>query len=301
MSVHNQDKPVGAVTKTILVFYPQMEKVIEFYENSSSLYSGEKIIPWDEYRQTDLSGERVVILGRHSNFHHLDISHIRILREKRVIPEPEYTTVVVFDWHEDLDNEPGRTELTSGSWAYLGLEQNLYSNLYIVGTGPRGIDEMNPWQCEGEIRPPTGEILKKMNRVFLFPAASSFSRLKFFPEYEQFIANNESVAEYFLVKDGGFVEIRFKSMSEVAYQNRKEVVVVSIDLDVLKRSVIRTVCPQGIMESGELIAHLRKVKRSGPINAILVCGLTEEKESQDAQSLNTLAEILSEARTLLSA
>jgi len=276
-----------------------MEKVIEFYRKSSSLYSGEKIIPWDEFLQADLSGESVAILGRHSNFHHLDLSHIRILRQKGVIPEPENSTVVIFDWHADLDNEPEGTELTAGSWAYLGLEQNLYANLYIVGTNPRGIDEINPWQCGEEICPPEGEILKKMDRIFLYPAASSYSRLKFFPEYEQFIARNESVAEYFLLKGDGFVEVRFKSMQEVGYQNRKEAVVVSIDLDVLRRSVISTVCPQGIMETDQLISHLRKVKESGPINALLVCGLTEEKESQDEQSLYTLTKILSEARTLL--
>lgn len=289
------------MAKIVLVFYPQMEKVVEFYVESSPLYSGEKIMPWDEFRQSDLSGERVVILGRHSNFHHLDLSHIKILRQKGVIPGPENTTVVVFDWHEDLDNHPGRTELTSGSWAYMGLEENLYANLYIVGTGPRGMDEINPWHSDGEIRPPTGEILKKMDRVFLFPAASGFSRLKFFPEYEKFIAKNESVAEYFLVKEGGFVEVRFKDMKEVAYGNRKEAVVISIDLDVLKKSEIKTVCPQGIMETDELIAHLRKVQKSGPINALLICGLTEQKELQDEQSLHTLAKILSEAHTLLNA
>lgn len=288
------------MAKIVLVFYPQMEKVVEFYVESSPLYSGEKIMPWDEFPQSDLWGEGVVIIGRHSNFHHLDLSHIKILRQKGIIPEPENTTVVVFDWHEDLDNDPGRTELTSGSWAYLGLEQNLYANLYIVGTGPRGMDEVSPWQSEEEIHPPAGEILKKMDRVFLFPAVSGFSRLKFFPEYEHFLADNESVAEYFLVKEGGFVEVRFKSMSEVAYQKRKEAALVSIDLDVLKRSLITTACPQGVMETGELIAHLRKVKRSGPINAVLICGLSEQKESQDVQSLNTLAAILSEASTLLS-
>lgn len=285
--------------KTILAFYPQMEKVIEFYMKSSPLYSGEEVIPWEKFQQSGLSKEKVIILGRHGNFHQFDFSHIKVLREKEVIPKPENTTVILFDWHEDLDNAPKGTELTSASWAYLGLEENLYSNLYIIGTDPRGIDELNPWQYEEEIRPPKGEILRKMNRIFLFPAASSFSRLKFFSECEHFISNNESVAEYFVVKEGGFVEVRFRSMKEVDYENRKEAVVVSIDLDVLKRSTLRTICPQGIMEDNELISHLRKVRESGPINAILICGLTEEKGSQDEWSLYSLSEILSEANALL--
>jgi len=290
--------------RAILVFYPQMEKVIEFYLKSSQLYSGERILPWGEFQQADLadlSEQNVIILGRHGNFHHLALSHIGILREKEVIPDAEDTTVVLFDWHPDLDNDPPRgTPLTSASWAYLGLHQNLYSNLYIVGINPSEgyTNEMNPWKYEEELRPPKGEILRKMDRIYLYPAASSFSCLKFLPEYEHHLLGNDCVAEHFVVREGGFVQVRFKGMEEVDYRNRREAVVVSIDLDVLKRSLLRAVCPQGIMEVDELIDHLRKVRESGPINAILICGLTEEGELQDDRSLSTLSKILSAANSL---
>ncbi len=287
--------------RAILVFYPQMEKVIEFYLKSSQLYSGERIVPWGEFQQADLSEERVIILGRHGNFHHLDLSHIRILRERGLIPEVEDTTVVLFDWHPDLDNDPPRgTPLTSASWAYLGLHQNLYSNLFIVGINPSEgyTNEMNPWKYEEKLRPPRGEILRKIDRIFLYPAASSFFCLKFLPEYEHYLSSNDSVAEYFVVREGGFVQVRFKGMEEVDYRNRKGAIVVSIDLDVLKRSLLRAICPQGIMEVDELIDHLRKVRESGPMNAILICGLTEERELQDDRSLYTLSRILSAANSL---
>lgn len=292
--------------ETILVFYPQMEKVVEFYLNSSPLYSGEAAVPWSKFQQSHLSGEKVTILGRHGNYHQLDLPHIRVLREKGVIPEAEDTTVVLFDWHPDLDNNPLEgTPLTSASWAYLGLEENLYSNLYIIGADPSGGysggygDEMNPWKYEEELRPPTGEILRKMNRIFLYPAASSFSCLKFLPEYEHYLSDNDSVAEYFAVKEGGFVVVRFKGMKDVDYRRRRKAVVISVDLDVLKQSILKTVCPQGIMGVEELIEHFRKVRESGPIHAALFCGLTEDTESQDDWSLYALSRILSEASALL--
>ncbi len=283
----------------ILTYYPQMEKAIEFYVESTPLYSGEEIMPWGRFRQSDSLGEKVVILGRQGNLHQFDFSHLQILKDRGVIPAPEDTTLVLFDWHEDLDNFPETTPLTSASWAYLGLEQGLYSNLYVIGTDPRGVNEINPWTYEEELRPPVGEILRKMDRIAMFPAAPSFSFLKLIPACEGFLADNESVDAYFVVERGGFVAVRFKGMDEVEYLNRKRSVVVSIDLDVLKRSWVRAVCPQGVMDVDQLVAHLRKVGESGPMDAVFICGLTEDPEGQDDYSLYNLSRILSEAQALL--
>ena len=91
----------------------------------------------------------------------------------------------------------------------------------------------------------------------------------------------------------------FRVFASLTVILRRKAVVVSIDSDVLKKSILRAVCPQGVMEVDELINHLRKVRENGPINAILICGLTEEKESQDDWSLYALSRILAEANALL--
>lgn len=281
----------------ILTYYPPMEKAIRFYMDSTPLYAGEQVLPWSQFRQT-ASSEKVVILGRHGNLHQYDFFHIQILREKGLLPAPEETTLVLFDWHEDLDNFED-TPLTSASWAYLGLERRLYANLYLVGTDPRGFTEVNFWQYEEELRPPAGEILRKMDRIAIFPAAPGFSFLKLVPGHEGVLADNESVDAYFVVPAGGFVAVRFKGMAEVSYPRRRRSVVVSIDLDVLKASCLPAVCPQGVMEVDQLLAHLERLGQSGPVDAVLICGLTEEPERQDAHALYNLSRILAAARALL--
>lgn len=281
-----------------LAFYPQMKKSLDYY-TKSPFYCRERILTIEEFQQDPCLEGGVVILGRTGNFHHYDLHHIKMLRGKNKIPHAENTTLVLFDWHEDLDHDPKGTDLTPASWAYLGLEQNLYSNLYVVGTNPRGFNEMNPYQYEEEIRPTTEELLKRLDRICLFPIAESFCCLKFFPEYEHFLANNESVVEYFIVKEGGFVQVRFRSMKDVSYKDRREAVIVSIDLDVLKKSVIKADCPQGVMNVDELLVELRKLHQTGPIVTCLICGLTESESLQDETSMNTLSTMLAECSRLL--
>ncbi len=55
------------------------------------------------------SGERVVASRQLG-----DVG--RLLREGAKLPAPEYTTVVLFDWHEDFDTDPTETMLTSANW-----------------------------------------------------------------------------------------------------------------------------------------------------------------------------------------
>jgi hypothetical protein len=282
-----------------LVFRPEMQGMVEWYRGSD-WYGGEVLTPIQEFRDGRPGGEKVVVLGRHGNYHQLDLEHIDLLRAKGVVGRPEDCTLVVFDWHEDLDVDPAEMEVNSGNWAYVGLQSEAYANLYVLGTNPRGRNEVNPYQYEEEIRPPSGGLLPLLDRVHVFPAAPSFSFLMHSSEAEGCLSANESVARYFVCADAGFVAVEFRDITAVRYRRRRPRAVVSIDLDVLRHSAVKAVCPQGVMAPEELIAHLRALRRSGSLDAVLVCGLTEAEEEQDEVSRNTVGALLRECGSLLS-
>jgi hypothetical protein len=276
-----------------LVFYPQMRKVVDHYI-SSPHYRGEALLPIEEFEQGHPLPAPVVVLGRGGHYHHYDLSHIRALREWGHIPPPDETTLVLFDWHEDLDHDSRGTELGNGTWAYLGLERGAYANAYVVGVNPRGWNELNSvlWD-EDEVHATTEETLRLLDRVYLFPLVSAHYCLKLFPECESYLAENESVAQHFTVSEGGFVVVRFRGADEVSYRARKTGLVVSIDLDVLRRPEVKADCPQGAMSVDGLLGHLDRLRRTGPVNAVLICGLVESPESQDDVSLESVARIMS--------
>ena len=68
---------------------------------------------------------------------------------------------------------------------------------------------------------------------------------------------------------------------------------VSIDLDVIRRSEVKADCPQGAMSVDGLLNHLDRLCQTGPVSAVLICGLVESPESQDRVSLESVARILS--------
>jgi len=276
-----------------LIFYPQMRKVVGHYI-ASPHHRGEVLLPIEEFEQTHPLAGPVVVVGRGGHYHHYDLDHIRALREQGLIPTAEDTTLVLFDWHEDLDHDPRGTELGNGTWAYLGLEGGAYANVYAVGVNPRGWNEMNSvlWG-EDEIHSTTEETLRLLDRVHLFPLVAAHYCLKLFPECESYLAENESVDQYFAVNEGGFVVVRFKGADEVSYRARKAGLVVSIDLDVLRPSEVKADCPQGAMSVDGLLGHLNTLRRTGPVNAVLICGLVESPESQDDVSLESVARIMS--------
>ena len=285
--------------ETDLVYYPQVEAAIRHYARSAH-YRGETLLPIQEFEQLTRADDEVVIFGRSGHYHHYDLRHIRLLRDRGKLPAGSETTLVLYDWHEDLDHDPRGTKLGNGTWGYLGLMEGLYANMYVVGTDPRGFNELNStlWDKE-EIRATTEETLKLLDRVYLFPAEVSHYCLKLFPECEHFLDRNCSVDKYFTVREGGFAQVRFKSAREVNYGNRRAGVVVSIDLDVLKKSEVKTDCPQGAMGVDELLGHLEKLRQTGRINAFLICGLTESAESLDQKTLESVSRVLSRCPGLL--
>jgi len=285
--------------QTDLVYYPQMEEVVRQYARSPE-YRGERLLRIHEFERLSRGGDEVVIFGRSGHYHHYDLRHIRLLRDRGKLPAGNETTLVLYDWHEDLDHDPRGTELGNGTWGYLGLMEGLYANMYVVGTDPRGFNELNSTLWDGEeIRATTEETLKLLDRVCLFPAEVSHYCLKLFPECEHFLDENCSVDKYFTVREGGFVQVRFKSATEVSYERRKEGVVVSIDLDVLKKPEVKTDCPQGAMGVDELLGHLEKLRQTGRINTFLICGLAESAESVDEKSLESVSRVLSRCAELL--
>jgi hypothetical protein len=283
-----------------LVFYPQMARAAEHYARSP-FYRGERLLPIDQFEQDPAVAGGIVVLGRTGNCHQLDLHHLRLLRAGGRLPAPEETTVVLFDWHEDFDNDPTETVLTSANWGYRGLQEPLYANLYVLGVNPRGHHELNSYQYDvDELRPNGDEWMRLLDRVYLYPAAPAYYGLKLFPECEPFLATNDSVARYSVVREEGFVAVRFRGMDEVSYARRKRGLVVDIDLDVVTRAMLRADCPQGVATAEQIADHLQRVRRSGPVAAGLICGLTEDDSLLEERSLDTLSRILSAcAGTLL--
>ncbi len=283
-----------------LVYYHQVSTAIDYYTHSA-YYQGERLISAEEFEQSGPGTGSVVILGRSGHYHHYDLRHIELLRDSGRIPDASDTTLVVYDWHEDIDHDPeGETELGNGSWGYVGLVRNLYANMYMLGVNPRGFNELNPSRFDEELRPTKMQMMKLLDRVHLFPAEPSYYCFKFFPEAEHFLENNSSIEHYFTVKEGGFVQVRFKGMEQATYRNRKGGIVISIDLDVLRRSEVTADCPQGVKSVDELLAELRKLQATGGINAFLICGLTESPKLLDEQSLASVARILSQCSQIVS-
>lgn len=276
-----------------LVFYPQMARAVDHYRRSAP-YQGERLLPIEAFEQDPAVEGEVVVLGRTGNCHQLDLHHLRLLRAGGKLPPPEDTSVVVFDWHEDFDNDPDEHELTSANWAWRGLQEPLYADLCFVGMNPRAYHELNWYQWDvDELRPTGDEVLRLLDRLRLYPAAPAYYGLKLFPECEAFLKRNASIAQYHVIRKGGFVMVQFRGMEELSYAPRRRSLVVDIDLDVLTRACLRADCPQGIMTVAQLTTHLARVRQSGPISACLICGLTEVDELLDERSLESLSEVLS--------
>jgi len=282
-----------------LVYYPQVKRAVDYYV-ASSCYRGEKITRVEEFEEGSLDLGELVILGRGSHFHHYDLRHIDLLRDRGKLPGGHETTLVLYDWHEDLDHDPRGTQLGNGTWAYVGLMNDMYANVYVVGVNPRGFNELNSFLFDQEeVRPTSEETLRLLDRVCLYPSVSGYYCLKLFPECEQFLRENPSVDRHFVVPEGGFVVVKFNGSESVVYKDRKAAVVVSVDLDVLRRSELRSDCPQGAMSVDGLLTHFDRLRQTGPINAFLLCGLTESQDEQDEASLQSVARVLSRCSEVL--
>ena len=276
-----------------------MRDAADYYARSPH-YRGERLMRFDDFAAEPQMRGEVVILGRNGHYHHYDLDHIRLLREKGKLPAGADTTLVLYDWHEDLDHDPNGTELGNGTWGYVGLTGGSYANMYVLGVNPRGYSELNPSVFEDdEIRAPTEETMKLLDRVYLYPLAPSYYCLKFFPECESYLAANESVDRYFPVPEGGFVQVRFRAMNEATYQQRKGSVIVSIDLDVLRVSEMKADCPQGAASVDHLLGALDALSETGRVGACLICGLTESPDLHTEQSFESLARILARCSQML--
>ena len=283
-----------------LAYYPQMQRAVEYY-TSSPHYRRETLVPIDELERGDGVSGATVILGRNAHYHHYDLHHIELLRKQGRLPDGQHTTLALYDWHEDLDHDPRGTPVGNGTWAYIGLQQGLYANVYVTGVNPRGWSELNApvWE-DDQIRWPTEETLRLLDRVYLFPFVPAQYTLRLIAGCEPYLAANHSVDRYFVVRDGGFVAVRFKGAGEAVYLARREAVVVSIDLDVLRAAELKADTPQGVMTTEALLNHLDRLGETGRVNAVLVCGLTESQDAQDEASLESVARILAKARELVS-
>jgi hypothetical protein len=181
-----------------LVYYPQMQRALDYYA-SSRHYGHQKLVRIDEFESGDEVPGATVILGRSAHYHHYDLHHIELLTEQGRLPEGHRTTLVLYDWHEDLDHDPRGTGLGSGTWGYVGLQRGLYANAHVMGVNPRGYDELNAFVCEeDEIRTPTEETLRLLDRMYVFAAVPGWYTFRLIPECEHYLAANHSVDRYLL-------------------------------------------------------------------------------------------------------
>lgn len=281
-----------------------MTDAIKYYQKSTPLFTNETIVPWEDFRKYKANQKengKVILLGRHGNCHQFDLYHIQILQKTDWLGDPKDTSLLLFDWHEDLDNEDGETtSLTSASWVYKGLESSLYHNVYVVGTNPSPINELNSMRTyDDKICSPKGKLMRQMSKIELFPFVSKYGYLKYSPGSEAILQGKESIQEYYVVEKGGFIVVTFKSKDEVSYDRIMPSTIMNIDLDILRRDELRTHCPQGLMTVDELLLHMEKVSDHTSVDTVLICGLSESAELQDDFTLYNLSRILNTANRIL--
>jgi hypothetical protein len=287
----------------IIAYYPQSEQLARYYETSKYYLTEDKIVPIENLVSFAKTTDEIVIVGREGNSHHADIDHIKMfafaqqftyvnhLKKIRGIQSYNELTVVCFDWHHDIDNEVQGTSLTPGSWIFYGLEHNLFRNAYILGANPKIDNEVEP--ATGKVLDEYGMVIRMFDRIRLFTGVIGVAYLKYDPVYEKFLADNPSVRDYHVSSDKSFVEVTYKTWDEVDYRDLQRTAIVSIDLDVLNESEVKSDCPQGMWKTDDLIGAIRYLKPKTQIMGWAICGAdVRAGRYLDEKSLSTIARII---------
>jgi hypothetical protein len=274
----------------LIAYYAKSEFVAAHYAASAFARQGERLVPIGRLRREAQPDDEIVIVGRWGNTHHADIRHVKLLTKLRGV-NGEDVSVVCFDWHHDLDNEPGGTALTAGSWVAYGLEQGLFGNAYIIGANPRIDNEVDPETREPLAYP--GVLLRLLDRLRLFPTVPGPVFLRYDPRYEPVLTGHPSIADYAVAPDRRSVRVTYRGPADIDYSDLRRWVFASVDLDVLAPSEVRSDCPQGRWTVEELLRAIADLRQRSSIIGWAICGMDVRKAGRlDATSLTSISRVI---------
>jgi len=275
----------------VIAHYPESEQVARFCQGSGCRPAADSLVPTEELEDRAKSSDEIVILGRGANTHHADIDHIQVLKAIHGLHGSCDLSVVCFDWHHDVDNELGGTELTSASWIFYGLEHDLFANAWIVGGHPTLDSDVDP--RTGKALSEDWMLIRMLDRIRLFTAAQGTACLRYDASYADFLEGNPSISEYVVSPDGSSVGVTYKTWHEADYRELRSNAVVSIDLDVLADSEVRSDCPQGVFGVHDLITAIESLKPHTRIIGWTICGMDLTSGPLDERSLRTISRVVS--------
>ena len=273
-----------------LAYYPESEQIARFYQASGHGSPRDRLVPVGEVSAVAGPGDALVFLGRHGNSHDAELSHIAAARRICDLTQPSDLSLVCFDWHHDTDNQLGGTELNAGSWVSCGLERGLFGNAYLIGANPKNDSEVDP--ASGRPECESWFALRMFDRLFMFTAVGGNACLRYDSAYAPYLAANPSVAGYRVSADGSWVEVHYRTSREVDYRHLGPRAFVSIDLDVLAETEVRSDCPQGLWRTQDLLDAITAVRQCTEVLGWGICGAAVNEGPLDRRSLTTIATLV---------
>jgi hypothetical protein len=282
-----------------LVYVPQMKEVADFFRESPH-YNGENILSLEAFADME-STPRTIIIGRNGRYHHHDLDHIKLAKQKNLVPSSDLTSLVLFDRHTDYyyDRRPIAERkydyLNEGCWVSRGVLLDLYSNIVMGGIDTDGVGTQRKFLKDNFCQPT--EVMRWLDEVEIYPNGTGIVEDKYYPESESLLRKNPSVIDYRVI-DGKYIEIRFKTMDDVDYSSTKNRIVVSTDLDVLNENEMIVDYWQGGLTTDKLINLINGLPRK--IALSIVSGFTEHESKRTNKSMTNMSRILGVYSTVLS-
>jgi len=270
-----------------LVFVPQMEAVADFYE-TSPFYQGELTFTYEEFQKSSPRG-KTLIIGRNGRYHHQDINHYQMLRNKELIPEGQDLSLVLFDRHDDYGGSRKDNHyvgLGMGDWVGYGIYHNLFSHAVILAHSD-SMDNEIKWFEEGVID--SHKIMKWFREVEVYLCGGEVVNDRFYPEAEDLLKTSHCIKSYEVI-GGKYVKIYFKSHDEASYERTKSRLVVSTDLDILNQSEMEVDFLQGGLTTEGLETLIARVPKK--VDAAIVSGFTEQTVKRTTTAMNNMCRIL---------
>jgi hypothetical protein len=141
--------------------------------------------------------------------------------------------------------------------------------------------------------PYPGMVLRLLDRLRLFPTVPGPVFLRYDPRFETLLGGHPSIADYTVAPDGRSVRVTYRGPADVDYSDLRRWVFVSVDLDVLARSEVRSDCPQGRWAVEELLPFIEDVRSRAQILGWAICGMDVRKPGRlDATSLTTISRVI---------
>ncbi len=287
-------------SKINLIYVPQMNVAVDYFKNSN-FYNGENIIPLEDYLKNEISG-RTIILGREGTYHHESLDYIELLKQKGLVSDREKTSLVLFDNHTDLKLEPSNSPLNQknigkfiskiycGNWVGFALYlKKQYGNAVIIGPDPIIMSELLPKFSN----------IAALDKTEIYVGTpNSPVDWSYFKKYKSLLKNNKSVENFEEYYEG--VHIIFKDYKNTNFNSLKKNAVIDIDLDVLPMDELKASGQffQGIITTEELVKLMGDVPKN--IEAVLICGLTENQKEINDTSLDNLSKIINQSSKVIS-